>query len=193
MRRSAAYLVVSVLLLVFATGCGDKGSSQLMAEGPRYEPLEGAAPRAPVAGTVARGHLDDNELLHTGIIEGREADVMPFPLTRDVLDRGRERFDIFCSPCHGRDGYGRGVIVQRGFTPPPSLHTGELRRHPLGHFVRVMTLGYGAMPQYAKQVSARDRWAIAAYIRALQLSQHAVLAELPASSRARFGGAEESR
>jgi mono/diheme cytochrome c family protein len=192
MRRSATRLVVSALLAVFAAGCGDKGSSQLMAEGPRYEPLE-AVPRAPVPGTVARGHLDDNELLHTGMLQGREADVMPFPATRDVLDRGRERFDIFCSPCHGRDGYGEGVIVQRGFTPPPSFHTDQLRRHPLGHFVRVMTLGYGAMPQYAKQLSARDRWAIAAYIRALQLSQHAVLAGLPASSRARFGGAEERR
>ena len=192
MPRAATRLVITALLAVLAAGCGNKGSSQQMAEGPRVEPLQGPR-RAPVLGTVARGHLDDNELLHTGMLEGREADVLPFPLTRDVLDRGRERFNIFCSPCHGRDGYGQGVIVQRGFTPPPSLHTGELRRHPLGHFVRVMTLGYGAMPQYAKQVSARDRWAIAAYIRALQLSQHAVLAELPASSRARFSGAEESR
>lgn len=193
MRRLATPLVVSALLTVFAAGCGDKGSSQMMAEGPRYEPLEGAVRRAPVPGTVARGHLDDNELLSTGMLEGREADVMPFLATRNVLDRGRERFDIFCSPCHGRDGYGEGVIVQRGFTPPPSFHTDQLRRHPLGHFVRVMTLGYGAMPQYAKQLSARDRWAIAAYIRALQLSQHAVLADLPASTRARFGGSEERR
>jgi cytochrome c553 len=193
MRRFTTRLVVSALLVVFAAGCGDKGSSQMMADGPRYEPLEGQVRRAPVPGTVARGHLDDNEHLHTGMLGGREADVMPFPVTRNVLDRGRERFDIFCSPCHGRDGYGEGVIVQRGFTPPPSFHTDQLRRHPLGHYVRVMTLGYGAMPQYAKQLSARDRWAIAAYIRALQLSQHAVLADLPASIRARAGGAEERR
>jgi hypothetical protein len=193
MRKCATGFVVAALVALSAAGCGDKGTGQMMASGPRYEPLEGWVRRTPVAGTVARGHLDGNELLQTGMREGREADVMPFPVTRDVLDRGRERFDIFCSPCHGRDGYGEGVIVQRGFTPPPSFHTDQLRRHPLGHFVHVMTLGYGAMPQYAKQVSARDRWAIAAFIRALQLSQHATLAELPPSSRARFGRAEARR
>jgi cbb3-type cytochrome c oxidase subunit III len=191
MRRAAARLTVLAVLLA-AAGCGNKGSAQLMAQEPRYEPLEdapdlhGAARRMPVPGTVARGHLPTDDLLATGMVDGRESERFPFPVTREVLERGRERFDIFCSPCHGRAGDGRGIVVRRGFTAPPSFHTDTLRGYPAGHFFRVMTQGFGAMPQYAKQVPVRDRWAIAAYIRALQLSQHARAADLPADVRARL-------
>jgi mono/diheme cytochrome c family protein len=191
MREHVVAATVIVGLLVTAAGCGNKGSTQLMAEQPRYEPLEAApglpaAAQPPVPGTVARGELNEDELLHTGMAGGREADVFPFPVTGDVLRRGRARFDIYCSPCHGRTGDGQGMVVRRGFTPPPSFHTDALRAHPAGHFVAVMTRGFGAMPQYAKQVTPSDRWAIAAYIRALQLSQHAKVTELPDAMRARL-------
>jgi mono/diheme cytochrome c family protein len=197
MRRVVTAAAGAVLLVLLA-GCSDKGTYQIMGQTPRYEPLEGdretstTARRDPVPGTVARGQLDELSLLRPALLEGREA-AFPFPVTRDVLDRGRQRFDIFCSPCHGRDGYGHGIVVQRGFTSPPSFHTDTLRAYPPGHFVAVMTEGYGAMPQYAKQVSARDRWAIAAYIRALQLSQHAVVADVPADARATLSAPESSR
>jgi mono/diheme cytochrome c family protein len=191
MPRSARPLVaVAALGVLGLAGCGTKGSSQLMAQGPRYETLEGAsgatggaARRTPVPGTIARGQLDVDDVLHTGLENGREVDVVPMRVTREVLDRGHERFDIFCSPCHGRDGYGNGMIVQRGFTHPPSLHTDRLRGAPIGHFVHVMSAGFGAMPQYAKQIRAGDRWAIAAYLRALQLSQHTTLADVPPDAR----------
>jgi mono/diheme cytochrome c family protein len=168
-----------------------------MAEQPRFEPLEAGgageppAARHPPNGTVARGQLRLDALLYAGLEQGEVADRLPFPATMRVLQRGRERFDIYCAPCHGHDGAGQGPIVQRGFTPPPSLHAERLRQAPLGHFFRVATLGYGAMPQYAKQVPAEDRWAIVAYIRALQLSQHASLADVPeAGARLAASGAE---
>jgi mono/diheme cytochrome c family protein len=103
---------------------------------------------------------------------------MPFPVTEEVLQRGRERFNIYCSPCHSRLGDGNGMIVQRGFQHPPSYHTDRLRKAPLGYFFEVMTQGFGAMPDYAEQVPPRDRWCIVAYIRALQLSQNATQAEV---------------
>jgi len=106
------------------------------------------------------------------------SDRLPVPLTADLLARGRERFDVYCAPCHDRAGTGRGMIVRRGYTAPPSLHEERLRTVPAGHFVDVMTGGWGAMPSYAAQVPAADRWAIAAYIRALQRSQHATLADV---------------
>ena len=183
MPSAAGRVGLAALLALALAGCGDKGTYQAMGQAPRYEPLEGnpllggAARRTPVPGTVARGALAEDGLLRTALLDGREAAAFPFPVTRPLLERGRQRFDIFCSPCHGRDGYGEGMVVRRGFSRPPSLHTDRLRGYPPGHFVRVMTLGYGAMPQYAKQISARDRWAIAAYIQALQLSQHATVAE----------------
>jgi mono/diheme cytochrome c family protein len=196
MRSAGRRLLRVALLATLLAGCGDKGSYQLMAQGPRYEPLEGgdegAARRPPLADTVARGQLNDDDLLHTGMVDGREADVFPFPVTTEVLARGRERFDIFCSPCHGRDGYGDGMVVQRGFTAPPSFHTDRLRASPAGHFVHVMTAGYGAMPTYAKQIPPHDRWAIAAYLRALQLSQHATLADVPPEDRTPLAGAPAS-
>jgi mono/diheme cytochrome c family protein len=108
---------------------------------------------------------------------------MPFPVTEDVLARGRERFDIYCSPCHSRLGDGNGMIVQRGFRAPPSYHTERLRKAPLGYFFDVMTNGFGAMPEYASQIPPRDRWTIVAYIRALQLSQGATTGDVPSGQK----------
>jgi mono/diheme cytochrome c family protein len=163
---------------------------QKMAEAPRYDPLEPSdffadhsSARQLPADTVARGHLADDSLLETGQVNGAEADQLPFPLTRDLLARGQERFAVYCVPCHGFAGDGDGMVVQRGYTRPPSYHSDRLRQAPIGHFFVVMTNGFGAMPSYATQISVRDRWAIAAYIRALQLSQHATLDDVPAEAR----------
>jgi mono/diheme cytochrome c family protein len=136
-----------------------------------------------VPGTVARGQLPDDSLLIGGTENGRVAERFPFPVTREVLARGRDRFEIFCAPCHGRTGYGDGMVVRRGFLPPPSFHTDQLRQAPVGHIFQVATNGLGAMPAYAQQVPARDRWAIAAYVKALQLSQHVDASRLPADLR----------
>jgi mono/diheme cytochrome c family protein len=132
-----------------------------------------------ITGTVARGHLDADTYFHTGKIGNNDGDYMPFPATAEVLARGQQRFNIYCSPCHGEVGDGNGMIVQRGYKRPPSYHIDRLRRAPIGYFFDVMTNGFGAMPDYAQQVQPADRWAIAAYIRALQLSQHATEADVP--------------
>jgi hypothetical protein len=157
---------------------------------PKYKPEEpssffddGRSERQPVPGTVARGHLEADELLYHGKVDGRVADEFPFPITREDLQRGRDRFEIFCAPCHDYTGSGRGMIVQRGFQQPPSYHIDRLRQVPVGHFFDVITNGYGAMRGYASQVPVKDRWRIAAYIRALQLSQSAKLADLSASEQ----------
>jgi hypothetical protein len=134
-------------------------------------------------GTVARGHLEDDELLFTGKVNGQFVDEFPFPVTRDVLERGRQRFNIYCSPCHGRTGFGNGMVVQRGYRRPPSFHDDRIRALAAGNFVDVMTNGFGAMPDYRAQVAPQDRWAIAAYIRALQLSERATVADVPAAHR----------
>jgi mono/diheme cytochrome c family protein len=167
-----------------------------MARQPRYDPLEpsdffsdGMAARPRVAGTVARGELSTNPFLDSGKIGGAEADGFPFPITAADLDRGHERFNIYCSECHGRLGDGNGMIPSRGFRRPPSFHTETLRTAPSGHFFDVMTNGFGAMPPYAPQVSVSDRWKIVAYIRALQLSQDATLAQVPEEQRTVLGGA----
>ena len=163
------------------------GCRQDMHDQPRFKPLAKSdfypdlrSARTPVEGTVARGQLHQDSYLYTGKIGNNPGDYMPFPVTEDVLLRGRERFDIYCSPCHSRLGDGRGMIVQRGFRAPPSYHTERLRNAPLGYFFDVMTQGFGSMPEYASQIPARDRWAIVAYIRALQLSQHATSTDVPA-------------
>jgi len=126
----------------------------------------------------------------TGLVGGKPAAAFPFPMTRDLLERGRERYDIFCAPCHGAAGHGRGMVVRRGFKPPPSFHDDRLREARPGHFVDVITRGFGAMPDYAAQLPPPDRWAVTAYVRALQLSQGAKVEDLPPEDRRRI---EEGR
>jgi len=123
--------------------------------------------------TVARGQLHEDSYFYTGLQDGKEGNVMPFPVTMAVLERGQERYNIYCTPCHSRVGNGEGMIVERGYRPAGNFHTPRLMAAPLGHFFNVMTHGYGAMPEYAAQVAPQDRWAIVAYIKALQLSQDA--------------------
>jgi mono/diheme cytochrome c family protein len=161
-----------------------------MHDAPSYDPLQeapffanGAASRTLVANTVARGQLREDEHFYTGKVNGEVATEFPMPITPEIMARGQERFNVFCSPCHGRTGMGNGMIVQRGFRQPPSYHEERLRNAPVGYFFDVMTNGFGAMQDYAAQVPPSDRWAIAAYIRALQLSQHATVAEVPADRR----------
>jgi hypothetical protein len=132
-----------------------------------------------VEGTVARGQLHEDTYFYTGKIGNNPGDYMPFSVNEQVLARGQERFNIYCSPCHSRLGDGNGTIVQRGFRRPPSYHIPRLQNAPLGYFFDVMTNGFGAMPEYASQIPARDRWCIVAYIRALQLSQNATSADVP--------------
>ena len=157
-----------------------------MHDQPKYVPLrqssffgDNRSARPLVAGTVARGHLRDDALLYTGKVNGADATIFPFPIDANVMARGRERFDIFCSPCHGRTGQGDGMIVRRGFRRPPTFHQDRLRSAPVGQLFDVITNGFGAMPDYAVQVRPEDRWAIIAYVRALQFSQHTAANDVP--------------
>ncbi len=160
---------------------------------PKYLPYaatnffgDGRSERQPVPGTVARGQLRLDELMFTGKENGVVSNRFPFPITRADLERGRERYNIYCTPCHDYTGSGHGMIVQRGFPQPPSYHIQRLRDAPAGHFFEVMTNGFGAMYSYAARIEPADRWRIAAYIRALQLSQDATLQDVPASERAKL-------
>jgi mono/diheme cytochrome c family protein len=141
---------------------------------------DGRSVRPQVEGTVARGGLNADSYFYSGLVNNQEQDAMPFPATMTVLKRGQERFDIYCTPCHSRVGNGRGVIVERGYKPAGNLAEPRILQEPLGHYFAVISHGYGAMPDYASQIDTQDRWAIAAYIRALQLSQSATLQEVPA-------------
>jgi hypothetical protein len=156
---------------------------------PKYKPLRESdfyadrrSSRPIVEGTVARGDLQQDSYYYTGKINGQPGTEFPMPVTKEVLDRGEERYNIYCSPCHSRVGDGNGMIVQRGFKQPPSYHIDRLRQAPVGHFYDVITNGFGAMSEYRSQVPVADRWAIAAYIRALQLSQNATRADVPAGT-----------
>ena len=185
---SAYSAVIVVALAVLAGGC-----RQDMHDQPKYIPLrestffgDARSARPVVPGTVARGQLRDDALLYTGKRNNADADMFPFPVTERVIRRGQERFNIFCSPCHGRTGQGDGMVVQRGYRRPPTYHQDRLRDAPVGHFFDVITNGFGAMPDYAVQIRAADRWAIVAYIRALQLSEHAALADVPDADRGKL-------
>jgi mono/diheme cytochrome c family protein len=170
------------------------GCRQDMHLQPKYNPevpstffADGRSERPPVTGTVARGQLRIDELLYRGRVNGVTADVFPFPITAQDLARGRERFNIYCTPCHDYTGSGDGMIVQRGFPPPPSYHIDRLRQAPVGHFFEVITNGLGIMYSYASRISPEDRWRIVAYIRALQRSQHASASDVPAEALGTLG------
>ena len=196
---------LSPIVLVLLAGCRHE-----MYDQPRYDPQEasdffadGRADRPLLPGVVPRLDPKDQprdeeyDRVQVGVVDGKPVEDMPFPVDRAVLERGRQRFEIYCAPCHGYTGDGRGMIVQRGFSPPPPLYGKrptagkspaasfyeDLRDAPLGHFFEVMTNGHGAMYSYASRVSPRDRWAIAAYIRALQLSRYAKVDDLPPQER----------
>ncbi len=188
-----ALILTAGAILIGATGC-----RRDMFHQPISKPLEPSdffqdnhmASRPLVEHTVARGHLQADEAFYGGKIGTNLVETFPFPITREVLERGRERFDIYCSPCHGLTGEGNGMIVQRGFPAPPSYHIDRLRNAPAGYFFDVITRGYGMMYSYAQRVDPSDRWAIAAYIRVLQKSQDAKPADVPESERARLEAAK---
>jgi mono/diheme cytochrome c family protein len=182
-RRLAGWLAVSLVL--FAGGCRKD-----MYDQPHYEPYEpsafftdGTSSRPIIAGTVARGELRADSLYYEGKIDGKDADVFPFEIDAATLELGRDRYMVYCTPCHGRLGDGRGMVVRRGFSPPPTFHSEYLRKIPVGHFFSVMTHGYGAMYSYAARIPVKHRWAIAAYIRALQYSANASPEDLTAKDR----------
>jgi hypothetical protein len=158
---------------------------------PRVNPLSRSdfftdqrSARPPVEGTVARGQLHEDTYFYTGKAGNNPGDQMPFAVTKEVLERGRERYNIFCAPCHSRVGDGNGFVPSRGFArKPPSFHIVRLQKAPLGYFFDVMTNGFGIMPDYASQIPAQDRWNIVAYIRALQMSQNATMADVPSGQK----------
>lgn len=188
--RSATVLAVSLLMTL--------GCRQNMHNQHKLEPYEssdffadGQGSRQLPANTVPRNAFGENVAPYTGLTETPSPTATPAQaaapqapqVTLATLRRGQERYNIFCSPCHGRAGDGLGMIVRRGYKQPPSFHEPRLRSAPADHFVTTMTEGFGVMPSYAEEVSLPDRWAIAAYIRALQYSQNARLAEIPAGRR----------
>ena len=180
MNRRHLALGLAGLLVLTVSAC-----RQDMHDAAKYEPLEksdffkdGRASRPSVPGALARGQLREDKLLYTGRDDNGLAESFPFPVTEGVLARGRERFNIYCSPCHGRTGDGNGMIPQRGYKHPPTFHDDRMRGMAPGYFYQVMTNGFATMPSYALQVKVEDRWAIAAYVKALQLSRHANVADL---------------
>jgi mono/diheme cytochrome c family protein len=186
-RSSTAVFCASLLILITLTSACRLD----MHVQPRENPLSRSeffpdhrSERPPVEGTVARGDLRADSYFYTGKVGNNPGDAMPFPVTKEVLARGRERYNIFCAPCHSRVGDGNGFVPSRGFSRmPPSFHDVRLEKAPLGYFFDVITNGFGIMPDYASQIPTQDRWDIIAYVRALQLSQNATLADVPAGQQ----------
>ena len=174
------------------------GCRQDMHDQPKFKPYaksdfyaDQRSARPLVDGTIARGHLNEDTLLVTGKVDGKPAAVFPFAITKAVMARGHERYDIFCSPCHSRTGMGDGMIVRRGYRKPPTFHLDRLRQAAPGYVFDVITTGFGAMPDYAAQIPVSDRWAIVAYLRALQRSQQATVSDVPAAERARLEASDK--
>ncbi len=187
--RSVAILYLLSSILLLSTGCRRdmflQPSEKPLGRSTFFRDNEMASRPLP-AHTVARGQLDQDEGFYRGMIGTNLLTQFPMPITREVLSRGQERFNIYCAPCHGRTGDGNGMIPQRGYPAPPSYHTDRLRAVPVGHFFDVITRGYGVMYSYANRVEPADRWAIAAYIRALQLSHDAKISDVPNEDRAQL-------
>ena len=186
-RTAGAGRRAAVAALVLLAGA----CRQDMQDQPKYKNLRGSAffddgrsARPVVEDTVARGFLDADARFRTGKDNGALIASLPVPLDRALLERGKGRYGIYCAPCHGLTGNGLGIVVQRGYRQPPSFHIDRLREAPIGYFFDVDTHGFGSMMDYAAQIPPGDRWAIAAYLRALQLSQRATLADVPAADRA---------
>jgi len=181
-RRLA--FATAALSSLFVLGC-----RQDMHDEPKFFPqrgttfyADGRSVRPQVENTVARNQLHPDTYFYTGLVDGKEGNTMPFPVTMTVLERGQERYNVYCTPCHSRVGNGEGMIVQRGYAHAGDFHTARLETAPLGHFFHVISDGYGAMPDYSAQIAPVDRWAIVAYIKALQLSQKATLADVAPGS-----------
>jgi len=174
------------------------GCRQDMHDQPKYKPqrpsdffADGRSGRTPVENTVARGTIYEDAAYYTGKVEGKEIDYFPIAVDKALIERGHVKFDIYCSVCHGKVGNGLGMIVRRGFKMPPSYHTDKLRNAPVGHFYDVITNGYGSMWNYSAQIQVRDRWAIASYIRALQLSQNANINDLAPADRTKLASLDK--
>lgn len=185
MRLRCSFLA-GALAVVLLPGCRQDMHDQPKLRGYRESAFfdDRRSVRSPIEGTVARGQLREDDGFFTGAAGGVLLEELPFALDAVALARGRERYDAFCSPCHDRTGSGKGIVVQRGYKPPRSFHLDEVRRMPVGYYFQVMTEGFGVMPSYAAQISPRDRWMIAAYIRALQVSQYVRIEDIPATERA---------
>jgi len=183
--RNRVYLCAVASCLLALTAC-----RQDMHDQPRYKPLAGTdffadhrASRPQVEGTVARGHLRIDEARYTGKIDGNDIDQFPIPITKADIERGQTRFNIYCTPCHGRVGDGNGMVVLRGYRQAASYYTDKLEKAPVGHYFDVITNGFGAMPSYASRIQPDDRWRVIAYIRALQLSESASVSDVPPDQR----------
>jgi hypothetical protein len=184
MRRARLLLGICGTVVIFAmAGCDNL--HQDMGNQPKNKPLspsdffaDGRSERAPVENTVARGALDND-----GLVVAKESNNFPVPVNEALLERGEDRYKIFCTPCHGLQGDGNGMVAMRGMKHPPSYHIDRLRQSPNGYYYDVITNGFGQMYSYSAQIPPRDRWAIIAYLRALQLSRNAHVAELPADVR----------
>jgi mono/diheme cytochrome c family protein len=179
--RKIFCLLAAVFCLLTVSGCRQDMHNQ-----PKYKPLrpsplfsDKSSARPLIEGTVARGTLQEDEVFFTGKMSGATVKQLPFQMTEKDLDRGQERFNIFCTPCHDMTGTGKGMVVQRGYRQPPSLHDPRLRAADPGYVFDVITNGFGAMPDYRTQIDARDRWRIVAYVRALQLSNAGTAADIP--------------
>jgi mono/diheme cytochrome c family protein len=192
LRQSRVLTIAAFSALLLLAGC-----RQDMQDQPKMFPQRGTdffadhrGARPQVLNTVARGQLHEDSYFYTGVVQGaggyrEEQNVMPFPVTMEVLKRGQERFNVYCTPCHSRVGNGLGEIVQRGYKPAANLHDQVRLSQPISHYFYVMSHGYGAMPDYSSQLAPEDRWAVAAYIRALQLSQAATPQDVPAGAQVR--------
>ncbi len=183
-QRNLSRTVGATAALLLLAGCRQDMHNQ-----PKFYPqrstsffADGRSARPQVEDTVARNQLYANAYFFTGVQDGKEGDGMPVPVTAELLQRGQEKYNIFCTPCHSRVGNGAGMIVQRGYRPAGNFHTDRLRAASLGHIYSVIANGYGAMPEYGSQIAAEDRWAVVAYVRALQLSQAATAKDIPSGA-----------